>query len=62
MDLNEREIESMIPADLIAAPDRLNRVEGKSSGPDLDGLDEKWLLSKNKQVTCFFNADCPLFS
>ena len=50
MDLNEPEIENMIPADLQHAMDRLNTVEGKDTMPELNGIDEKWLLSKNKMV------------
>ena len=50
MDLNDPEIENMIPADLRGAIDRLNTVEGKDTMPELNGLDEKWLLSKNRQV------------
>lgn len=50
MDLNEPEIEKMIPADLMFASDRLNNVEGKSGTPDLNGLEEKWLTSKRRQV------------
>ncbi|XP_053403969.1 dedicator of cytokinesis protein 9-like isoform X5 [Mercenaria mercenaria] len=49
MDLNEAEIEKMIPADVMSASDRLHTVEGKSTSPELNGLDEKWLLSKQKQ-------------
>ncbi|XP_060575600.1 dedicator of cytokinesis protein 9-like [Ruditapes philippinarum] len=48
MDLNEPEIENMVPADIVSASDRLHTVEGKSSTPELNGLDEKWLLSKKK--------------
>lgn len=51
MDLNEREIERMIPADLLSASDRLHSVDGKSTSPDLNDLDSSWLLSKHKQVT-----------
>ena len=50
MNLNETEIESMIPADLVSASDRLHTVEGKTTAPELAGLEEKWLLAKNKQV------------
>ena len=50
MDLNDPEIENMIPSDMRGAIDRLNTVEGKDTMPELNGLDEKWLLSKNRQV------------
>jgi len=50
MNLNEPEIEKMIPTDLQFASDRLNKVEGKSGAPDLKGLDEKWITSKHRQV------------
>ena len=53
MDLNEPEIENMIPADLQGAIDRLNTVEGKDTTPELNGIDEKWLLSKNRNVSHF---------
>ncbi|KAL4220208.1 Dedicator of cytokinesis protein 9 [Mactra antiquata] len=49
MNLNEPEIDSMIPSELLSASDRLHSIEGKSTAPDLNGLDEKWLLSKHKQ-------------
>ena len=55
MDLNETEIENMIPQDLQGAIDRLNTVEGKDTMPELNGLDEKWLLSKNRQVICSYD-------
>ena len=50
MDLNEAEIEKMIPADVISASDRLHTVEGKSTSPELNGLDDKWVLSKTRTV------------
>jgi hypothetical protein len=53
MDLNEPEIENMVPADIVSASDRLHTVEGKSSTPELNGLDEKWLLSKKKLVIIY---------
>ena len=53
LDLNEPEIENMIPADLQGAIDRLNTVEGKDTTPELNGIDEKWLLSKNRNVSHF---------
>ncbi|XP_052785231.1 dedicator of cytokinesis protein 9-like isoform X7 [Mya arenaria] len=49
MNANEQEIEAMIPADLVAASDKLNKVDGKSTAPELKGLEENWLLAKNKQ-------------
>lgn len=51
MDLNDPEIENMIPADVMFASDRLNKVEGKSGAPDLNGIQEAWLTSKQKQVS-----------
>ncbi|XP_052217568.1 dedicator of cytokinesis protein 9-like isoform X3 [Dreissena polymorpha] len=40
MDLNDKEIANMIHTD---------KTEGKGPPPDLNGLEESWLLSKNRQ-------------
>ncbi|WAR28617.1 DOCK9-like protein [Mya arenaria] len=51
------EIEAMIPADLVAASDKLNKVDGKSTAPELKGLEENWLLAKNKQIYLYVRIE-----
>ncbi|XP_021377721.1 dedicator of cytokinesis protein 9-like isoform X3 [Mizuhopecten yessoensis] len=49
MDPNDPQIKEMIPSDVIHASDRLHTVVGKTTSPDLWGLEDKWILAQNRQ-------------
>ncbi|RUS77352.1 hypothetical protein EGW08_014889 [Elysia chlorotica] len=50
LDPNEPEISAMIPADLLAAPDKLQTVNGReSTSPQLKGLQSSWLEQTSRQ-------------
>ncbi|ESP01696.1 hypothetical protein LOTGIDRAFT_172449 [Lottia gigantea] len=49
VDPNEKEIIDMIPSEILHASDKLHTVEGKNTAPDLNGLDEEWLMKPDRQ-------------
>ncbi|KAL5004607.1 hypothetical protein ScPMuIL_018063, partial [Solemya velum] len=50
IDPNEPEIRAMIPSEIVHASDKLHSVDGLKTSPEINGLNEKWLLNPKRQA------------